>query len=66
MAIPEKKASKARTHRKFYTGLDGMNYVDFEREAMERGVSTYQLAQAICTDWLEEQKAQQGKDQEAA
>lgn len=54
MAIPERKpGALEETRRKFYTELDGLRYLEFEREAMARGVTTYELAKHVMTDWLE-------------
>lgn len=54
MAIPEKKTSeKQKKERKFMTGLPANAYIDFEREALERGVSAFDLSQAIILQWME-------------
>ncbi|MEJ1364279.1 MAG: hypothetical protein RPU42_04150 [Candidatus Sedimenticola sp. (ex Thyasira tokunagai)] len=54
MAIPEKKdSSKQKKERKFMTGLPALSYVDFEREALERGVSAFDLSRSILLNWME-------------
>lgn len=51
--IPEKKPSpKQRKNRNFLTTLPYINYLDFEKEAMERGVSVLELSSAIILNWM--------------
>lgn len=51
--IPEKKPSKGqRKERKFLTMLPCINYLDLEKESMERGVSVLELSSAIILNWM--------------
>ncbi|MES9872503.1 MAG: hypothetical protein ABW146_05280 [Candidatus Sedimenticola sp. 6PFRAG7] len=56
MAIPEKKTEvDQKKERKFMTGLPALSYIDFEREALERGVNVFDLGQAIILDWMKKE-----------